>query len=246
MRTTMPTTSTRLERPVGDPVPGGGRVVGGHRLAAVMALVAAVTAAACGGSATSSASSAPSIVTAPAFSLQGCTYIVNNSIPAGEPHGIQPTVTPFTANAAATTALTSIRRHGGTAMVDGTGVPAGTELFAGPDTTGTPVLTVPSGHAVIVAEPLVWRDTRSGLWLAFFIACGGPQLYWASVRVITKADPSAGASVSTLVQQLSQAAPYTRSDRASLLPVVISGGRLTWADPTVKLAVGRGSLIQSP
>ena len=32
-----------------------------------------------------------------------------------------------------------------------------------------------------VAEPVVWTDATGGKWLAFFLSCGGPALYWVSV-----------------------------------------------------------------
>ena len=206
----------------------------------------AVLAAACGGQASGSPTPAHPIVSAPAFTLQGCTYTVNDSIPAGEPHGVRPDVAAFAPDAAADAALKSIQRHRGTAMVDGTGVPGGTRLYAGPDASAAPVTTVPTGHSVIVAEPLIWTDARGGTWLAFFISCGGSQLYWASVDAIARVDPTAGATISGLVRQLAQAPPYTSSDRASLLPVVIAGGHLAWADPAVKLTIGRGELVQNP
>ena len=213
----------------------------------LLAALTPVLVAACGGGPPSStgATDPAAVVTAPALTQQGCTYTVHGSVPAGEPHGINPRFAPFAPDASATSALRSIAARKGTAMVDGTGVPAGTPLRSGPAPSAPVVAKVPAGDSVLVAEPVVWTSPSSGVWLAFFLACGGPNLYWAGVGDITHVSRAAGNAVTSLLAELAKAPPYTTSYQASLLPVTVTAGHLAWTSPAVHLVVGRGMVIQS-
>jgi hypothetical protein len=207
----------------------------------------ALVASACGGSSTATPASTVAIVKPPGFTLQGCTYVFDSTIPAGEPQGIKPGFAPFAPDAAAKTALEQIRDHGGTAMVDSVAVPAGTKLYAGPSTGEPPAGTVPTGDSIQASEPVVWTDRTGDDWLAFFLSCGGDSLYWASVKGVTGQDASAGGQIATQIQQLRHAAPYTRTGHASMLPITVNGQKhLVFANPKVAFSVGRGELIGVP
>jgi hypothetical protein len=207
----------------------------------------ALVAAACGGSSTATPASTVVVVKPPDFTLQGCTYVLDSTIPAGEPQGIKPGFAPFAPDSAATTALEQIRDHGGTAMVDSVAVPTGTKLYAGPSTGEPPAGTVPSGDSIQASEPVVWTDRTGDDWLAFFLSCGGDSLYWASVKGITGQDASAGGQIATQIQQLRHAATYTRTGQASMLPITVNGQKhLVFANPKVAFSVGRGELVGVP
>lgn len=208
------------------------------------AAVMAVLMAACGGSAGSSVGTT-GLVTAPDFTLQGCTYAPNNSVPPGEPQGLRPSFASFSPDPSANTAVRSIEEHGGKAVVDSAGVPPGTTLYAGPDRSGTVVGTVPHGQSVLVAEPLLWQH-GGDTWLAFFLECGGPDLYWASLSDIRTVSPQTAADISALIAQLEKAPPYTTSHEASLLDVTVDDGHLEWTAgaAAVPFPVARGQLIQ--
>lgn len=213
--------------------------------------LAALAATACGGASGSSPTSAPaatvSAVKPPDFTLQGCTYVLNSTIPASEPQGLKPDFPPFSADASATAALQGIKDHGGTAMVDSVTLPAGTHLYAGPDLEGTPVGAVPAKDSILVAEPVVWTDAHGDPWLAFYLSCGGDTLYWVSVKGLERQNPSAGSGVAEQIAQLKAASPYTQTGTASLLPIVVNSRRqLVFSDPKVTFLVGRGELIGLP
>jgi hypothetical protein len=213
-------------------------------VAAFVVVISAAAFAACGSSASSS-SATKSVVTAPDFTLQGCTFEVNNSIPTGEPPGVRPNFPSFAPDPSANAALDSIEKHGGTAMIDSAAAPEGTVLYAGPDRSGTVIGTVPSGQSVLLAEPLLWTDKSGQTWFAFFLECGGPNLYWASLDQIKKVNPTAGKDLVSLIKQLAADKPYPQSDQASLVPVKIVGGKLTWTSPSITFDVGRGQLINN-
>ncbi len=139
--------------------------------------------------------------------------------------------------------MESIKKDGAKAVVDGLGIPPGAKLYSGPAQSAPVVGTVPSGDSVLVSEPVVWTDKTGGTWLAFFIECGGPNLYWASLEQIKQHDKASAAVLSSLIRQLSAAPPYTKTGRASLLPVTVKGKTLTWNDPGIRFSVGRGQLI---
>lgn len=213
--------------------------------------LAALAATACGSSSGSSPTSTPAatvgIVKPPDFTLQGCTYVLNSTIPAGEPQGLKPDFPPFSADGSATAALQGIKDHGGTAMVDSVTLPAGTHLYAGPDLGGAPVGAIPAKDSILAAEPVVWTDAHGDTWLAFYLSCGGDALYWVSVKGLEAQNPSAGSGVAEQIAQLKAASPYTQTGTASLLPIVVNSHRqLAFSDPKVTFLVGRGELIGLP
>jgi hypothetical protein len=226
------------------PLPAG---VVSRAVAVGLVCVAALAAAACG-SGTGATTSLPTvstdaIVTPPDFTLQGCTYAFDGTVPAGEPQGLKPTFPPFGADQSATDALQHIRSHGGVAMVDSVDLPGGTDLYAGPD-TGAKVGSIPSGDSILAAEPVVWTDARGGKWLAFFLSCGGPSLYWVSVDGLKHQNRSVGTGVAQQIAELEKAPPYTQTGTASLLPIAIDGQRqLEFTDAKVTFLVGRGELV---
>jgi hypothetical protein len=187
------------------------------------------------------------IVKPPDFTLQGCTYVLDNKVPTDEPQGLKPDFPPFSADGSATAALQGIKHHGGTAMVDSVTLPAGTDLYAGPDTSGTAVGVIPAKDSVLVAEPVVWTDAHAGTWLAFYLSCGGDALYWVSIDRLEHQNPSDGSGVAAQIAQLKKAAPYSKTGMASLLPIVVnSQHQLAFADPKVTFLVGRGELTGLP
>lgn len=195
--------------------------------------VAAVTAA-CGGSTSSADPPTPAnqvVVTAPDFQLQGCTYVLENTIPAGEPQGVQPNFKSFEPDKSATAAMKQVREHGGTALANGFNIPGGTKLYAGPDTSNPPVGTIPSNYDVLVAEPVVWTDGSGDTWLAFFVSCGGPNLYWVEVKQIQKENPDAAGDITPLLSQ-----------KSSLVPITVTDKNLAWKNPQMTLIIGRGEL----
>ncbi|MGO8871232.1 MAG: hypothetical protein ACLQPH_07480 [Acidimicrobiales bacterium] len=207
-----------------------------RNLAAVV--LAGLFAGACGsGSATSSGTH----VQPPDWPLQGCTYTVNGTVPSGEPQGIQPGYPSFSPDASAGSALQSIKDHGGEGMFDGVVLAAGTPLRAGPDTSGSPVATVGSGTNILAAEPVVWTDGSGGQWLAFFLACGGDNLYWVNVVEADQQIPGVSSQIAT-----DRKAPTTLSSSGipevpSFQPVVIDRQHLlTWKDSRIQAYVGRG------
>lgn len=219
----------------------------GEAFGPISGFVAAVAlllfSAGCGGTDTPPSAS---IVVPPSFELQGCTYEVSSTIPAGEPTGLNPGFAPFEPDASADHALEQIKALGGTAMVDSVTVPDGIPLHSGPDTTLPSVGTVASGDSILVAEPVVYTDQSGGTWLAFFLACGGQNLYWLSLDQAKHHNRTFAEGVTTQIAQLKQAAPFTQTGSASMLPIVINGGRhLAFADPKVTFDVGRGELYSS-
>jgi len=222
----------------------------GRRRSPMMALAAllglSLIAAACSNSpASSSATSAgPRLVSPPDVTVQGCTYAPNGSIPPGATTGIDPRFAPFSPDQAATAALGHIKAHGGTGLVYGYSLPTGTQLFAGPDATASPVATVTAGRSMSVSDPVLWTTASGARWLAFFIACGGTSPYWSSVSQVTKTDAAAGAQLRQSITVLLAAPPYTTSHKASALPIKIDAQHhLVWVDPKVRFAVGRGELV---
>jgi hypothetical protein len=220
---------------------GSGRRSHGVVLVALLVTSAAVLTA-CGGG--SSATGSSGLVTAPDFSLQGCTFTVNGSIPPGEPQGLKPSFPAFSPDPSANAAVTSIEEHGGTALVDGAGVPPGATLYAGPDRSGTVIGTVPSGQSILLAEPVIWRSDGD-TWLAFFLQCGGPNLYWASLDEIKQVSPTTARDLTTTLSELKGAPPYSQSHQASFETVAIKDRSLVWTDSSIPFPVGRGQLIQS-
>jgi hypothetical protein len=184
------------------------------------------------------------LVTAPDFSLQGCTFTVNGSIPPGEPNGLKPSFPAFSPDPSANAAVKSIEEHGGTALVDGAGVPPGATLYAGPDRSGTVVGTVPSGQSILLAEPVIWHSDGD-TWLAFFLQCGGPNLYWASLDEIKQVSPTTASDLATTLSELKGAPPYSQSHQASFETVAVKDRSLVWTDSSIPFPVARGQLIKS-
>ncbi len=215
-------------------------------VAVALVCLAAWAAAACGsgtGASTPLPAASSAIVEPPDFTLQGCTYEFNGTIPDGEPQGLKPSFPTFDADQSATDALQHIESHGGTGMVDSVDFPGGTDLYAGPD-TGTKVGVIPSGDSIQVAEPVVWTDATGGKWLAFFLSCGGRSLYWVSVDTLEHQNRADGIAITQLIAQLEKAPPYTKAGTASLLPIQIDDQHhLAFTDATVTLLVGRGALV---
>ena len=205
----------------------------------VLAVVAggglALMAAACGGSSLSTSTSTVAhgpVVRPPAVPLQGCNYVLNGIVPPGEPAGVQPDFPPFAPDGAAQSAISHIATHGGIGLVYGFTLPPGVKLYAGPDAGRQPIATIPLSHSILAADPVLWTTDSGSRWLAFFVACGGAHLYWVSVNQIGKADAGAGAEAVRAIAMLEVAAPYTQTGRASILPVKIVDGQITWNAPS--------------
>lgn len=207
---------------------------------AVVLVVTGALAAGCSSSGSATATT-QSLVKPPDLTLQGCTYVIGDKVPAGEPQGIQPPFAPFSPDQAATDALRHIQQHSGTGIVDGFTIPGGTELFAGPDSSAAPVGTVPADRSLLLADPVLFTTSSNQQWLATFLACGGPNLYWIDVSQIAKADAAAGALVANTITSVLKNPPYTQSGQVSTLPITIDAQhRFAWVSPHVTFAIGRG------
>ena len=178
----------------------------------------ALVATACGGATSSTPTSivaGSTVVRPPDVPLQGCDYVLNGSVPQGEPMGIQPDFRPFAPDQSAQSAIAHISAHGGTGLVYGFTLPSGVKLYAGPDAGGQPVATIPSGKSILAADPLLWTTGSGRHWIATFVACGGAAPDWISVDQIGKADPPTGTAVTQSITMLKSAAPYTQTGQAS-------------------------------
>jgi hypothetical protein len=204
------------------------------RAAALVSVVAVgLGVAACGGSSSSTSTTTPAelVVRAPDFVLQGCTYVLDGTVPAGEPEGVQPQFASFTPDAAATSALQSIKSHGGSALVNGFMIPGGTRLYAGPDTSQPSVGTIPSNYAILAAEPVIWKAGNGKVWAAFFVSCGGHNLYWMSLQQVQHQNPEAASSITPLIV------------KDSLLPITIQDQNFAWKSSKLTFIIGRGELF---
>ena len=204
---------------------------------------------ACGGTSSATTTStvvAGAVVRPPAIPLQGCTYVLNGAVPAGEPAGIQPGFRPFTPDQAAQSAIAHITAHGGTGLVDGFTLPSGVKLYAGPDSGSEPVATIPVDRSMLAGDPVLWTTGSGAHWIATFVACGGQHLYWVSVDQIGKVDAATGAATASTITMLEAAAPYTQTGQASALPVKIEDGQIVWnppAGPHALVPPARGQLL---
>jgi len=204
---------------------------------------------ACGGTSsatTTSTVAAGAVLRPPAIPLQGCTYVLNGAVPAGEPAGIQPGFRSFTPDQAAQSAIAHITAHGGTGLVDGFSLPSGVKLYAGPDSGSAPVATIPVDRSMLAGDPVLWTTGSGAHWIATFVACGGQHLYWVSVDQIGKADAATGAATASTITMLEAAAPYTQTGQASALPVKIVDGQIVWnapAGPHALVPPARGQLL---
>ncbi len=218
----------------------------GGRAFVGLAIGLAVLASGCSsGSADTGAPAAVAVkLTPPDAQLQGCTYETNGQVPVGQPQGEQPPFPAFTPDQAADAAVQDIEHHGGTGLVAGISIPSGTELYAGPDASTTPVATVEGGHSLLLSDPVYWRTGPGQQWLASFVACGGSNLYWVDVSQISAVDPDAGAAASTQIKDAVDNPPYTKTGETSSLPIKIGGGHtLTWSTGTLPFAVARGEYL---
>ena len=211
-------------------------------MALALVLVAASSAACGSGSSTTTTTASArtaSIVKPPNLPLQGCNYVINGIVPPGMSTGIQPPFPKFAADQAAISALQNIQKHGGKALVDGFVIPSGTKLYAGPDSSAAPVATIPSPGSILVAEPVLWTTTSGQQWLATFLACGGPNLYWIDVAQIKKANANSGTMIANSIATARAAVPTASG--ISVQPIVIDADKqFAWATTLVKFAIGRG------
>lgn len=194
------------------------------------AVAVGMGAAACGSS-TPSASANELVVKAPSFTLQGCTYVLDGTVPAGEPQGVQPHFSSFSPDPSATAALQSMKEHGGQALVNGFIIPGGTALYAGPDTSQPSLGTIPSNYAILAAEPIIWKTDAGKTWIAFFLSCGSQNLYWASLDQIQRQNPTAAESITPLIT------------KDSLTPIAIANETFGWKDPKLTFIIGRGEMF---
>ncbi len=151
----------------------------------------------------------------PHFALQGCAYVLNGQVPAGEPPGVQPRLRSFAG---------PDRRPGRSPTSRPTAAPAWSmaspsqwrQALCGPGLRSRPVATIPVDRSMLVADPVLWTTGSGAHWLAIFVACGGQDLYWsASTRSAARTDAATGGDRS--IAMLEAAAPYT-ADRARPRP----------------------------
>ena len=157
--------------------------------------------------------------------------MLDGTIPAGEPEGVQPHFSSYSPDAAAVSALQSIKEHGGSAVVNGFMIPGGTPLYAGPDTSQPSVGTVPANYAILAAEPVVWHDQKGDTWLAFFVSCGGKNLYWVSLDKMKHQNPQAASQITPLILP------------SGLEPINVSDRNFGWKKSTLTFIIGRGELF---
>jgi hypothetical protein len=198
-----------------------------------------------GSTTTSAAASTTAVlVKPPDLTMQGCNYVINGSVPAGASGGIQPPFTLSGPNASGQAAIAHIKAHGGTGLVNGYLLPSGVKLYAGPDAGSTPVATISDARSLFIADPVLWTTSSGAQWLASFVACGGPGLYWVSVAQIRAANKNVGLGVTKSIATLKAAAPYPGSGTASALPLTINAKQqFAWVNPAVTFAVGRGQYL---
>jgi hypothetical protein len=192
---------------------------------AVLALALLTSACGSGGSSTATTDA---LVLPPAVPLQGCSYVLNGSVPVGEPTGIQPNFSAFSPDQAAQSAIQDIETHGGTGIVGGFSLPTGTALYAGPDASESPVATLSGGHVILTVGPVLWTTGSGAEWLAFFVACGGSNLYWVSINQVIKGNAEDGKSIAQSITSIKAAPSYLETGRGSTLPIKIEHRRITW------------------
>ena len=101
--------------------------------------------------------------------------------------------------------------------------------------------TIPLGRSMQIADPVLWTTSSGQHWLASFLACGGPHLYWIDVAQTAKADPQLGGADLLHHRQAAGEPPFTQTGMASSLPITIDARRhLVWVSDKVPFAVGRG------
>ncbi len=218
-------------------------------MTAVAVLVVGLGAAACGSSSSSSGGSssgttASDIVRPPADPIVNCTYTVNGKVSPLLPAGKKPGFAPFTPDASATSALQSIQSKGGQGIVASLGLPGLTKLRSGPSSSAPVVATLSKGQQILLYDPVLWEDGAGHDWLAFFLACGGSNMYWAGLTDLLKTDAKAAAQLSQLVGSLKTAPSYLETGKSSLLPVVIDKNKhIVWKDRKVTFSPARAIAI---
>jgi len=210
-----------------------------------MAMVGlALVASACSGGAVSSGGAIS--LRLPTDPLQGCTYTVNGQVASYLPTGLDPHYASFSPDPSAESALGSIKSKGGTGIVDIVILPAGVKLRSGPSLSAPAVATVGERDQLELYDPILWTDAMGDRWLASFVACGGGKLYWTSLDDLQKTNPGAAQLLRTQLVQLRNAPPYSRTARASLLPIVInSSSQVVWKDRSVAFNVGRAEVVSA-
>ena len=236
-------TPTRIES-----VAGHRRSRAARTFAVAVALGLAVALSACGSSSsattTTVAATTTALVKPPATALQDCTYAPDDSVPAGEPQGVQPPFPSFTPDQAAQSAFRSITDHGGTGLVYGFQLPAGTKLYPGPDPSSGVVGTISTGRSVFFFDPVIWTTASGQHWLVSFLACGGAHPYWVDVSQIRQADVTVYSGIVKQISTLLASQDYVTTGHASSLPVVVDADhRFAWKNPAVPFAPARGEYV---
>jgi len=229
----------------GDADRTGGAPLRARRAAVIALAVLSMAGAACSsGSPSGSAASTESIVVPPSVTVRNCNYVLGSTAVPSAIQGTAPDFPPFTPDQAAVDALHGIRAQGGTGLVAGYQLQTGTALYAGPDSSSSPVTTLAQGRSILVSDPVLWTTSSGAYWLAFFVACGGDNLYWVSAHQVSQVDPATGAQLARTIPQLLAAKPYTSTGEASALPIMIDAHhQLAWVDPKVRFPVGRGEYL---
>ena len=211
----------------------------------------AIVGAACGGASgtagtVGTTASEFALIQPPKLDLDGCQYLVNNVVPPGEPKASKAPFASFSPDQSAIDALQHMKAHGATGMVDGFTVPAGTVLFSGPSATAAHAGVVQPSNSILIADPILWTDGAGKDWLAFFVICGGNNLYWLSVDQVNHQNPTVGRLLTRSIAQLRAAQPYTKTGMISVLPVVIDGNhRFAWVAPDIQFQPARSQYLDA-
>jgi hypothetical protein len=172
--------------------------------------------------------------------------MIDGKVLPDEVPGVKPTFRQSQPDTASGAAIASIRAHGGSAAVGSFLLPPGTELFNGPDNSQPPIGTVSTTEQLYAYEPVVWVDRSGKSWLASFLACGGPNLYWVSVDQVDSKSASGAGSVGSTLAEFREAPSYTKTGKGSLLPIKIDQtDHFVFDDSQVTFAIGRGQIIIS-
>ena len=91
--------------------------------------------------------------------------------------------------------------------------------------------TIPNNYAILAAEPVIWKDSSGDTWAAFFVSCGGSNLYWMSLKQVEHQNPQAAGSISPFINQ------------KSLEPITVSDQNFAWKNSSLTFIIGRGELF---
>ena len=83
----------------------------------------------------------------------------------------------------------------------------------------------------LAAEPVVWRDQKGDTWVAFFVSCGGKNLYWVSLNQMDHQNPQAASQITPL------------TTKAELQPINVSNQNFGWKNSKLTFIIGRGELF---